>query len=236
MPPTLERRERRTVAYPINHADSRVRPLRRRVRMIARPPRVRIRARKPCRLARLRLFGWWVRFTSRLLADPCRHHRYRQHVDKQPLVTTASPAGPCQNCWPAGSHRTGRPRLEVPTSHGRTVDADDANRPADILLPAPLILPRAPGWRPPPFPTAESRARAPSPAAAGRLTPRAQAAVGACDDGGRPASLGDRTRLAAPTPHPPLHRGTPGQRAIPSGRPAGWRRGAGRCRSLRRRR
>lgn len=39
-----------------------VRPLARRRRMIARPARVRIRARKPCLRFRLRLFGWYVRF------------------------------------------------------------------------------------------------------------------------------------------------------------------------------
>lgn len=30
---------------------------------MARPPRVAIRARKPCVFARFRLFGWYVRFT-----------------------------------------------------------------------------------------------------------------------------------------------------------------------------
>src|SRR5919106_1000914 len=45
-------------------APSRVRPLARRRAMIERPARVRIRIRKPCVLARLRLFGWNVRFTT----------------------------------------------------------------------------------------------------------------------------------------------------------------------------
>lgn len=40
------------------YADSRVRPFARRRARIARPARVRIRMRKPCRLWRRRLFGW----------------------------------------------------------------------------------------------------------------------------------------------------------------------------------
>src|SRR5690606_22966209 len=43
---------------PTGYADSSVRPLPRRAARIARPARVRIRARKPCFLARRRLFGW----------------------------------------------------------------------------------------------------------------------------------------------------------------------------------
>jgi len=39
------------------------RPLRRRLASTRRPPRVAIRARKPCVLLRFRLFGWYVRFT-----------------------------------------------------------------------------------------------------------------------------------------------------------------------------
>ena len=45
-------------------ADSSRRPLRRRAAMIARPARVRIRSRKPCVLARRRLFGWKVRLLT----------------------------------------------------------------------------------------------------------------------------------------------------------------------------
>ena len=45
-------------------ADSRWRPLVRRALMIARPARVDMRCRKPCRLARLRLLGWNGRFTK----------------------------------------------------------------------------------------------------------------------------------------------------------------------------
>lgn len=55
--------ERPALANPPNQADSRVRPLRRRALMIARPARVRMRARNPCLRARRRVFGWNVRFT-----------------------------------------------------------------------------------------------------------------------------------------------------------------------------
>src|SRR5690606_40575909 len=44
-----------------DYAESSVRPLLRRAFTIARPARVRIRARKPCFLARRRLLGWKVR-------------------------------------------------------------------------------------------------------------------------------------------------------------------------------
>ena len=45
-------------------ADSFARPRRRRLRMMERPPRVLMRARKPCFLARRRLLGWKVRFDT----------------------------------------------------------------------------------------------------------------------------------------------------------------------------
>jgi hypothetical protein len=45
-------------------AESLARPRRRRFRMMARPPRVLIRARKPCLRARRRLLGWKVRFDT----------------------------------------------------------------------------------------------------------------------------------------------------------------------------
>ena len=47
----------------IDQALSRCRPLRRRAFTIARPARVDMRWRKPWRRARLRLWGWYVRFT-----------------------------------------------------------------------------------------------------------------------------------------------------------------------------
>ena len=45
------------------HADRRFRPFARRRLRIARPARVDIRARNPCRRFRRRTFGWYVRFT-----------------------------------------------------------------------------------------------------------------------------------------------------------------------------
>src|SRR5699024_12516642 len=45
------------------------RPLRRRAATIERRARVRIRSRKPCTLARRRLFGWEVRLLTVLLQD-----------------------------------------------------------------------------------------------------------------------------------------------------------------------
>ena len=56
--------ERLTVADAPDQAERRFRPRARRARMTALPPRVRIRMRKPCVLARLRLLGWNVRFTG----------------------------------------------------------------------------------------------------------------------------------------------------------------------------
>ncbi len=47
-----------------SQADSSLRPLRRRADSTARPARVRIRSRKPCVLARRRLFGWKVRLLT----------------------------------------------------------------------------------------------------------------------------------------------------------------------------
>jgi hypothetical protein len=58
-----QRIEGRTVADASDQAERRARPFCRRVRRIARPARVCIRLRNPWRLARLRLLGWYVRFT-----------------------------------------------------------------------------------------------------------------------------------------------------------------------------
>ena len=65
---TCQRLERPAVADPPDQAESRVRPLSRRALMIARPARVRMRARKPCLRARRRLLGWNVRFTDSRLS------------------------------------------------------------------------------------------------------------------------------------------------------------------------
>ncbi len=62
-----------TVTHPVlcrqhrAQADSALRPLRRRAARIERPARVRIRSRKPCTLARRRLFGWKVRLLTGML-------------------------------------------------------------------------------------------------------------------------------------------------------------------------
>ena len=52
---------RRSETYAVSFA----RPLPRRAETIARPARVRMRARKPCTFARRRLFGWKVRLLMR---------------------------------------------------------------------------------------------------------------------------------------------------------------------------
>ncbi len=44
--------------------ERRLRPLRRRAARILRPPAVEVRLRNPCLLRRLRLLGWYVRFTN----------------------------------------------------------------------------------------------------------------------------------------------------------------------------
>lgn len=60
----VEAAERVTTADPVDQADRRWRPLRRRFLMIALPARVDMRCRKPCLRTRRRLLGWNVRFTS----------------------------------------------------------------------------------------------------------------------------------------------------------------------------
>ena len=68
--------ERRTVANAPDQAERRLRPRARRARSTARPPLVRIRRRNPWVLARLRLFGWNVRFNE----EPPRGGRARPEV------------------------------------------------------------------------------------------------------------------------------------------------------------
>lgn len=60
-----EGNERLTLPDAIDQALNRDRPRRRRARITARPPCVRMRRRKPCFFLRLRVFGWKVRFMSR---------------------------------------------------------------------------------------------------------------------------------------------------------------------------
>lgn len=66
-PGLSERLERPTVADSVSQAASRLRPRARRAFSTARPPRVCIRARKPCFFLRFRVLGWNVRFTHGLL-------------------------------------------------------------------------------------------------------------------------------------------------------------------------
>ncbi len=68
--------ERRTVANAPDQAERRFRPRDRRARSTARPPLVRMRRRKPWVLARLRLFGWYVRFNE----EPPRGDRAQPEV------------------------------------------------------------------------------------------------------------------------------------------------------------
>jgi hypothetical protein len=67
-PGTHAQRELRAPAHPglrrQDQALSRSRPLRLRAARTARPARVRMRSRKPCVLARRRLFGWNVRLLT----------------------------------------------------------------------------------------------------------------------------------------------------------------------------
>lgn len=134
-----ERPEGRATADPPGQADSRVRPLRRRARMMDRPARVRMRARKPCLRARRRVFGWNVRFTVSTSSDlellgsslSCGAHRVRAVQDgssdsspsRQPertkargtslAATTAAAADrrPCAACYPRVSC-TGDPTID----------------------------------------------------------------------------------------------------------------------------
>lgn len=72
------------------YAETSARPLRRRAARIERPARVRMRRRKPCFLARLRLLGWKVRLlTSSLRFLGCgrttmRSHKKRRYESRPP--------------------------------------------------------------------------------------------------------------------------------------------------------
>src|SRR5690349_12428985 len=63
--------------------EMRLRPFERRRRRTSRPPRVFLRARKPCVRLRLLLWGWYVHFTAYLLASASRT-RQRSGIDTQP--------------------------------------------------------------------------------------------------------------------------------------------------------
>ena len=66
------------------YAETSARPLRRRAARIERPARVRMRRRKPCFLARLRLLGWKVRLlTSSLRFLGCGRTTVRSHKKRR---------------------------------------------------------------------------------------------------------------------------------------------------------
>jgi hypothetical protein len=107
-------------------ADSRARPLRRRAPMMARPARVRMRNRKPWVLARRRLFGWKVRFTSGLQRSTAGHmgrgRRPPEHADGR---AHRSP----RRIDPPYVDRQGRVKPDAPTSA-------ESNRPGPNPLPS----------------------------------------------------------------------------------------------------
>jgi hypothetical protein len=88
---------------------SRLRPLRRLAARIALPALVRIRRRKPCLLARRRVFGWYVRFPLAILGSsakrkagcaPTEHGSIRKHPRMEGLTTErASRRRPPVACW-----------------------------------------------------------------------------------------------------------------------------------------
>jgi hypothetical protein len=101
-------RELRAAAHPglgrQDQALSRSRPLRLRAARMERPARVRMRSRKPCVLARRRLFGWNVR----LLTDAPGRDHVAGTLDEgvrfsdSPQATICNPAV-CQACPAAGT-------------------------------------------------------------------------------------------------------------------------------------
>jgi hypothetical protein len=104
-------RELRAAAHPglgrQDQALSRSRPLCLRAASTARPARVRMRSRKPCVLARRRLFGWNVRLLTgtpeRILATGTRHRRA-----DGPQIHPRLPSG-----TPAFARRAPLPRLRL---------------------------------------------------------------------------------------------------------------------------
>lgn len=86
-----------------DHALRRLRPLARRERRTARPPRVAVRARNPCLRARLRLLGWNVRFTKLL----------PRHLAASTQELREVHPGPSRSCLPSGEV-SGEQRGEPP--------------------------------------------------------------------------------------------------------------------------
>ena len=88
---TREHHETRRVgAAPVRQAVSRFRPRARRAAMTRRPPGVRMRARKPCSLARCRFLGWYVRFIG-AVRDPLRWSSGRRTSPPKGTQTRLAP-------------------------------------------------------------------------------------------------------------------------------------------------
>jgi hypothetical protein len=84
--------------------------------MMARPARVRMRSRKPCVLARWRLFGWKVRFTSGLHRRQVRAVNYRRPPRRADNVRCAGALVGTDPRYVAGPHRV------KPDQRGRSRD------------------------------------------------------------------------------------------------------------------
>jgi hypothetical protein len=120
-------------------ADSRARPLRRRAPMMDRPARVRMRNRKPWVLARRRLFGWKVRFTSGLQRVDRGSHQ--SGTDDRPGTRTRVPSKPSPDrstvrgsVGQGQTGRTNRRRIQparVRTRYPRIPAADRRRRHAE---------------------------------------------------------------------------------------------------------
>ena len=88
---TREHHETRRVgAAPVSQAVSRFRPRARRAAITRRPLDVRMRARKPCSLARWRFLGWYVRFIGSV-RDPLRSSPGRRSPPPKGTQTRLAP-------------------------------------------------------------------------------------------------------------------------------------------------
>lgn len=83
------------------YAESSVRPLRRRAARMARPARVRMRRRKPCTLARRRLFGWKVLLLIAVSPKPSSEGRKEASSPKagSQLIKSTALIGSGQTLW-----------------------------------------------------------------------------------------------------------------------------------------
>jgi len=85
--------------------------------MMARPARVRMRARKPCLRARRRVLGWKVRFTEAPGIDQLASNGGGTTDDDERRH-------PASIHWPTGSYR----RRQVPTRQGYGPSSTSGNR------------------------------------------------------------------------------------------------------------